>query len=148
MDPTTIDSDEDDKKTDYDALLKEWFEETAEDQLMENHHAESLYQDFYAATFYSMITRYKKEFKLSTTDSADYFMEALFVMLIKGFLCYALLSTEGETISFINTEGTSTSMMIQPVLILCVLVLHFSLVSTLRNGIQMMKYVCFHPEEF
>lgn len=146
---TTEDDSESRASTDYDKLLKEWFEEDDEDQILENHHAESLYVDFYAAAFYSMITKHKKEYKLSTGDSADYFMECLFVLTIKVFLCIALLYNSGDSISFINTDGAGeTSNMIYSTLILCVMVLHFSLVSTLRNGVQMMKYVVFHPEDF
>jgi hypothetical protein len=38
--------------------------------------------------------------------------------------------------------------MIFPVLILACVVLHLSLIATLRNGVLMMKYVVFHSEEF
>lgn len=93
-----------------------------------------------------MITKHKKEYGLNTSDSADYFMESLFVMFIKLFLCIALIYN--EKISVVNTSGVNTSNMVTTCLILSCIILHLSLVATLRNGVNMMKFVVFHSEEF
>ena len=43
---------------------------------------ETMHADFFSGTFYAMRNKFKKKYKLLTSDQADYFMESLFLIVI------------------------------------------------------------------
>ena len=56
-----------------------------------------MHVDFFSSTFYAMMTKYKKRYKLMTSDSADFYMESLFILSIQMILCVAIWASEDFT---------------------------------------------------
>ena len=100
-----------------------------------------MHQDFFSATFYAMMNKNKKEFKLLTQDQADYFFESFFIISIQFILCIAIWSQRIDVV-FVKPFEVNLAMFFTN------LVLHFSSIATVRNGIQMCKYVVYHSDQF
>ena len=101
-----------------------------------------MHLDFFSGTFYSLRTQYKKQYGLLLTDQADYFFESLFIIGIQLLLCIMINIYNDKQIVLIN------SFLVNSVMFLTGLTLHFSTIATIRNGITMCKYVVYHSEEF
>ena len=104
-----------------------------------------MHVDFFSSTFYSLRKHVKKEYRLLGCDQSDYFFEALMIMFIQNLLCFVYIIHEldmKKVGSYQNSYGVN----------LCIffttLVLHFSCVYTMRNGMTICKHVVFHSEEF
>lgn len=54
---------------------------------------EAMFPDFYAATFYSMITKYKKKHNLLLENQTEYYFEAIFLLFVQAVFCICVLST-------------------------------------------------------
>lgn len=52
---------------------------------------EGLWPDFFACTFYSMITKYKDQSGLKDEEAAEYYFESLFILMILTVCCVAIL---------------------------------------------------------
>lgn len=103
-----------------------------------------MYVDHYSGTFYSLITRYKKKYLLISTDQAEYYFESLFLLFIQTvFSACIIASIEKKKLSEYVFDYQ---------LNLCIffttMILHFGSIYTIRNGMQMCKYVVYHWEEF
>ena len=61
---------------------------------MSNYAEETMFVDHYSSTFYSMITKYKKKYHLLSEEQSQYYFEALFLLFIQGFFCYAILTSK------------------------------------------------------
>lgn len=48
---------------------------------------ERMHPDFFAGTFFSLMTKYKDMYNVSNENQADYFFEALLVMAIQMIIC-------------------------------------------------------------
>lgn len=53
-----------------------------------------MFVEHYSATFYSMMTRFKKKYHLVSEEQAQYYFEALFLLIIQTFFCYAIITSE------------------------------------------------------
>ena len=51
-----------------------------------------MHVDVFAATFYAMRTKYKKQYKLLNEDQAGYFFECMFILAIQIILFVCLES--------------------------------------------------------
>ena len=104
-----------------------------------------MHVDFFSSTFYGMITQYRKKYKMLTSDSSDYYMEALFILSIQGILCTAIWTSDSF---FAHGLKFHNDYQINLCLFFTAMVLHFSCVATIRNGIDMCRFVVYHSEEF
>lgn len=50
-----------------------------------------MWPDFFAGTFYAMITKYKNQYGLLDEDVTEYFFESLFLLITLAFFCIAIL---------------------------------------------------------
>ena len=105
-----------------------------------------MYVDHYSGTFYSMITKYKKQYQILSEEQAQYFFEALFLLFIQAFFCIAILTS--ENFSFKKAFTYKDSFALQLCLYFSCMILHFGSIYTIRNGITMIKYVIYHGEDF
>ena len=101
-----------------------------------------MHVDFFSGTFFALQNKYKKEYKLLTVDQADYYFESLFIIAVQVLLCVLIWTYDMVEIKFINDFSLNLCMFFTN------LVLHFSCISTIRNGIHMIKFVVYHSEEF
>ena len=101
-----------------------------------------MHLDFFSGTFYAMRTKYKKKHKLLSTDQADYFFESFFIIAIQVLLCVLIWIYDDKKIQYKNEFGLNLCMFFTN------LVMHFSCIATIRNGINMMKFVVYHSDEF
>ena len=105
---------------------------------------EKMWVDFYSGTFYALMDKYKKKYKLLIEDQAEYYFESLFLLFVQTFFCIAVIYNIELNIIF--------KYELDPTLNLCLyftsLILHFSTIYTIRNGIIMMKFVVYHSDEF
>lgn len=109
-----------------------------------HYHQEYMHPDFFSGTFYSMRTKYKKKYCLLKDDVADYLFESFFIITIQALLCCLVLvygEFRGKLVYHNKFEVNLT-------MFFTVLVLHFSCIATVRNGINMCRFVIFHREEF
>ena len=94
-----------------------------------------------------MTKKYGKKFGLTREDQAQLYFEAFFVMAIQSMMCacvwYSLLFDEEHKTPIRYYDDWKMNLCC----CLANLVLHFSSVSTVRNGLMMMKYSLYHPEE-
>ena len=105
----------------------------------------TMHPDFFTGTFYAMRTKFKKKYKLLTSDQADYFMESMFLLSMQGGLCFFIWQQP----SFYEKISNSPSDFgFNMCLFFVALTCHFTFAATIRNGIQMIKFVVFHHEEF
>ena len=103
---------------------------------------ESMHPDFFAATFYAMMNKNKKKYMLLASDQADYFFESMFVIIIQIIVCSAIWKQQDPQINFVKTFDVNLAMLFTT------LVLHFSCIGTVRNGLNMCKFVVYHQAEF
>jgi hypothetical protein len=101
-----------------------------------------MHVDFFSGTFFSLRNNYKKQYCLLTTDQADYYFESLFIIAVQVLLCVLIWAYDSVKIEFRNDFSLNLCMFFTN------LVLHFSCISTIRNGIHMCKFVVYHSEEF
>ena len=104
--------------------------------------AESLHQDFFSCAFYALRKKYKNKLKLMSSDQASYFFEAFFIISIQLILCTCIIIYGDLKPKYNNNYALNFSMFFTN------LVLHFSCLCTVRNGIQMCKYVVYHSDDF
>ena len=50
-----------------------------------------MWPDFFASTFYSMITKHKDKYGVIDEDVSEYYFESLFILLIQTICCVAIL---------------------------------------------------------
>lgn len=98
--------------------------------------------DFFSGTFYAMRTKYKKQHRLLNKDLADYFFESLFIIAVQILLCILIWIYDEKEIKYYN------NFMLNFCMFFTNLVLHFSCIGTIRNGINMCKFVVYHSDEF
>lgn len=103
-----------------------------------------MHVDFFSGTFYAMRTKYKKQYYLTKDDVADYYFESLFIICIQALLC-ALVLIFGE---FTLEYKSKNKFEVILAMFFTNLVLHFSCIATVRNGINMCMFVIFHKDEF
>lgn len=116
-----------------------------------------------------MRKKVRQEYRLLTADSSEYYFEAVFILAMQNTFCLAyMLSSETDFgLVFSNCKGVTDKgckdfhritkqadgervdqFAVDLCIMFTVLVLHFSCVQTVRNGMNMCKFVCFHPSEF
>ena len=103
---------------------------------------ETMHVDVFAATFYAMRTKYKKEYKLLNEDQAGYFFECMFILAIQIILFICLEYSNENEVTYTN------DFYLQLCLFFCTFVMHTYILATIRNGIQICKFVLYHSEEF
>lgn len=84
---------------------------------------EVMHLDFYTVTFYSLRTKVKKEYRLLTSDSAEYYNEAMFIMGLQNVFCFSYMFYDtdfSELFCYMNDYSVNLCIMFT-----C-LVLHFS----------------------
>jgi hypothetical protein len=52
---------------------------------------EAMFADFYAGTFYSMITKYKKKHNLLLENQTEYYFESIFLLFVQATFCVCVL---------------------------------------------------------
>ena len=91
---------------------------------------ESMWPDFFASTFYSMITKYKDRYGLLDEDVAEYYFEALFLLMMLTSFCIAILmQIEWGKIIDISDDYAK-----QACQLLTAFMLHTASVMSIRNG--------------
>jgi hypothetical protein len=90
---------------------------------------------------------YKRKYKLVSEQQIQYFYEALFLIFIQIIFCISIISADEENPDAIESFK-KPSIAIQTNIFFSNMILHFSVLATIRNGIYMCKFVVFHPEEF
>ena len=94
-----------------------------------------------------MIHKYRDKHKLTKDDQAEYFFESMFILFIQLTMCICIFIYQ-----FTDPDANVAKYRNEWLLQLCIfftnLVLHFSCVSTIRNGIFMMKFVVRHADQF
>ena len=103
---------------------------------------EVLYGDFFSATFHALRVKNKKKFKLLTEDQVSYYFESLMICAIQVILCVSILRSDAIQPRFVYDTDVQLCMFFTN------LVLHYGCISIIRNGMQMMRFVTFHSEEF
>ena len=53
-----------------------------------------MFVEHFACTFYAMMVRFKKKYQILSEEQAQYYFEALFIIVIQSFFCYAILTSE------------------------------------------------------
>ena len=101
-----------------------------------------MYLDFYSVTFQAMRSRYKKKFKLVLEDQVSYYFESLLLVSMQTILCLGIL-IEGDL-----TAKPQYKYMTNLCMFFTNLAMHFGCIAIIRNGIQMIRFVTFHSEEF
>lgn len=107
---------------------------------------EAMFVDHYSATYYSMITKYKKKYHLLSEEQSQYYFEALFLLFIQAFFCYAILTSDEFKWELVLKYQDDYQL--QLCLYFSSMILHFGSIYMVRNGITMIKYVIYHSEEF
>lgn len=102
-----------------------------------------MWPDFFASTFYSMITKYKDECGLRDEDVAEYYFEALFILLMQVVCCIGILTS----IDWTNMLETDENYQLYVCQFLTAFVLHNAQVMPIRSGSQMIKFLIYHSEE-
>ena len=105
-----------------------------------------MHVDFFSGTFYAMRSKYKKKYFLSKDDVSEYFFESLFILSVQALLCVLVL-IKGAWRKTIESPGLN-SFQVNLAMFFTNLVLHFSCIATIRNGINMVKFVIYHKNEF
>ena len=105
-------------------------------------HKGKMHVDFFSGTFYSLRKKYQKEYMLLTSDQADYLFESLFLMAIQVLLCILIWLYDTGEIQFQKEFSLNLCMFFTN------LVMHFSCIATIRNGIDMCRHVVYHSHEF
>ena len=78
-----------------------------------------------------------------TSNQSDYLFESFFLIAMQNTLMIVYLVFEDYTaLSYKNRYGVNMCILITT------LILHFSCLGVMRNGIAMCKYVVFHSHEF
>lgn len=103
-----------------------------------------IHLDFFSATFMSLKRSVKNKHRLLAKDQADYFFESLFILCIQCALCIIFLVEEfdSQNVEYTNNFG------LQLCSFFMALALHFSIISPIRNGVNMCHYVVYHHHEF
>lgn len=112
---------------------------------------ETMHVDMFSCCFFAMRTKYKKEYKLLNEDQASYFFECMFIMAIQIILFTCLeidYWTETHDPKKQNKGGYINDFTLQLVLFFCTFILHAYMLATIRNGIQICKFVLENPSEF
>ena len=102
-----------------------------------------MFLDFYAGTFYSMITKYKKKHNLLLEDQTEYYFESLFLLTVQAIFCICVLNS----IAWETVLDYHSDFFINLALFFVTLILHFASVCPVRNGIQMCRYTVFHYDQ-
>lgn len=63
-------------------MVEERYDGETLDEVNQKYRQESMWPDFFAGTFYSMITRHKDKFGVLDEDVSEYYFESLFILLI------------------------------------------------------------------
>ena len=92
-----------------------------------------MHVDFFSGTFYAMRTGMKKKYKLLTADSADYYLESLFILSVQAILCIAIWKSQTFE-DFFKKPQLVNDYSVNLCLFFTSLVLHFSCIATVRNG--------------
>ena len=103
---------------------------------------EAMFVDFYAATFYSMITKFKKKHNLLLENQTEYYFEAIFLLFVQATFCICVLSS----IDWAEVLGYEKDIYLNLALFFVTLILHFASVCPVRNGTQMCRYTVFHHD--
>lgn len=105
-------------------------------------HKDFMHVDFFSGTFYALQTKYKKKYKLLTSDQADYLFECFFLIAVQVLLCILILIYDSNSVAFHNNFELNLCSFFTS------LVMHFSCIATIRNGMDMCKFVVYHSKEF
>lgn len=107
---------------------------------------EAMHVDFFSGTFYAQRNDMKQQYKILTSDAADYYMESMFVLSVQVMLCTAIWCQP----NFVEEAMTKykNNYWINLCSFFTALVLHFGCIATVRNGLSMAKFVVFHSEQF
>lgn len=52
---------------------------------------ENMIVDLWSATFYSMITAFKRKHNLLSEDQAEYYFESLFILAVQAIFCISIM---------------------------------------------------------
>jgi len=102
-----------------------------------------MWPDHYSGTFYSMITEHQEKFNLPTEDVAEYYFEAIFLLSMQVIFCLVILKGNDFEEVFEPKDEPSLSWC----QLFTALILHFASVFSVRNGIQMCKFVIYNTEK-
>lgn len=132
-----------DSQVENDTVLKMIAEEYDHKLFLRDHtRRENMYADFFSATFFALRHKYKKKYHLLVEDQVSYYFESLFIVSIQVILCLCIIFS-GELQPHYTYE-----FLISLCTFFTTLVLHYSCIAIIRNGMQMCKFVVFHHEEF
>ena len=78
----------------------------------------------------------------------QYFYEALFLICIQVIFCISIVSADLYSGTDEIKSFEKPSIAIQVNIFFSNMILHFSVLATIRNGINMCKFIVYHSEEF
>lgn len=102
----------------------------------------TFFLDFYSATFYALMKKYKKKHKLLTEDQVSYYFESLVLVAIQVIFCLSIFGSGEVEPKYTYDYFPNLAMFFTN------MVMHYGCIAIIRNGISMCKYVVFHFEEF
>mmetsp|Transcript_13334 Transcript_13334/g.20829 ORF Transcript_13334/g.20829 Transcript_13334/m.20829 type:complete len:234 (-) Transcript_13334:416-1117(-) len=101
---------------------------------------ETMHPDFFSGTFYAMQEKFKKKYGLLAATQSDYYFESLFIITVQVMFCFAIILYGDISIKFPNDYSLNLCLFFTS------LVLHFSILATIRNGISMCKFAVYHHD--
>ena len=72
-------------------MMEDRYDSKVQDEFNLKFREESMWPDFYASTFYAMITKHKNKYGLLDEDVTEYFFESLFLLMTMSIFCIAIL---------------------------------------------------------
>ena len=103
---------------------------------------EAMFVDHYSGTFYSMINKYRIKHNILNEEQSEYYFESLFLLSVQTTFCMALL----HKMDWQKVIEIERDFWVYTTLFFTSLMLHFASIYTIRNGIQMCRYVVFHSD--
>lgn len=107
----------------------------------------SLAADHISAAYMAMIDDVKKDCQITYEESADYYFEAIFVLMVQTFVCIFCLHF-GELLVPDNLKDFDIEYTKNLCMFFSNMVLHFAVLQNGRNGIYMMNFIVHNPNKF
>ena len=113
-----------------------------QDLELQFHQVETMYPDWNVVVFHSLRYEMKKKYRIMAEEQVSYYFESLFLVTIQVIFCLVVLMGGSIEMKFTNDFKINLAQYFTT------LVLHYSCIAIIRNGIQMCKFVVYHSEEF
>ena len=107
---------------------------------------ETMIVDLWSATFYSLITQYKRKHHLLSEDQAEYYFESLFILAVQAIFCSSIMLSLDEH-EWTRIFEYERDFKLNLVLFFTSFVLHFASIGIIRNGIQMCRFTVYHSDQ-